>query len=151
MASKKKQPPKKAFNRKWLWVLIPVLVIALAAGGFGIYRLATYNTVNHTGWITGSERAEYNSALTQQARATGRIAKNEILIMDNLHRTLGADAEVEFTVYRLPDGANEADYLHLDGARLPDDFPLEALGNGTCKLLGDRLNAIYNMTINYLR
>ncbi len=151
MSKKKKTEQKPCKCTRKRCILIAVLVIVVLAIGFGVYRLATYNSTNQSGWMNKDEKTEYNSAITQQAWLTSRIARDEILIINTVNKTLGGDTEVELYVYKLPQGAKATDYYHLSVRQIPADSGLEHVGTATCKLAGGKLESVYNLLVTYMR
>lgn len=149
--SKKKQPAKAPCKCRKKKILIPLLVILLIGVGFGIYRLATYNSTNQAGWMSKDEKNEYNSTITQRAWKTGRISQDEILILKTVNKNLGGDTQIDFYVYKLPQGAKATDYFSLEVSQISEDMGLTHVGLASCRLAGGNLKSITNLEIKYIR
>lgn len=148
--AKKKEAVKKPCKCKKK-VLITLAVVLALVLGFGVYRLVTYNSSEHSNWMDKDEKTEYNTALTQHAWRTAKISRNEILLLKSVNKNLGGDSQLEFYVYQLPDGAKSTDYLHLDANQVSSDSGLIHIGTATCRLAGGKISSIYSLEVKYIR
>jgi hypothetical protein len=150
MSKKNITKSKPAKNSKKRWILIAVLTVVVLAVGLGIYQLVTYGDTDQSGWMSEEEKTQYNTALTRQAWLTGRISKNEILLIKTVNKNLGGDTHVELYVYQLPEGGVAKDYLHMDVSQVGADSGLKHVGTASCKLAGDKLESVYSLQVTYM-
>ena len=101
--------------------------------------------------FTGNSAADYNTAATNRAQASGVISKNDILILKSITKDPGGDSQAEFYIYRLPEGTKAEDYLHLQVSKISADSPLEHMGSASCTFIGDDPTAIRNLNAVFLR
>lgn len=101
--------------------------------------------------FSGSSATDYNTSATNRAQASGMVSTNDILILKSITKDPGGDSKAEFYIYRLPEGANAEDYLHLQVSKIGADFPLEHMGSASCTFIGDDPSAIYNLTTVFLK
>ena len=101
--------------------------------------------------FTGNSAADYNTAATNRAQAGQMISKQDVLILKSIEKNPGGDSKAEFYIYRLPDGADAEDYLHLQVSKIGADSPLEHVGSASCTFIGDDPTAVYNLNAVYLR
>ncbi len=147
----KKMMSSSPCRRKLLPVLIPVLLLALVAGAFGIYRLATYESANHAQRWSQQELLECNSAVTTKAQTSGRIAQQEVLVLHSLQKSLEKDSTAVFYIYRLPQGADAGNYLGLTTDEIDALGTLTLMGTLSCRMLGEDIDSIYGIKVTYQR
>ena len=134
-------------GQKWLvtaLVLVGVLLVGALIG------LAIYNHANHAIFMKEAQVKAYNQAITNQARANGTIAKDEFVLIEDVSKDAGGHTNVTVRVYKVQEGAQESDFLHLRYSQLPDHAPLLYMANGTARLLNDSLDQIV-ITVKYVR
>ena len=101
--------------------------------------------------FTGNSATDYNTAATERAQAGQMVSKQDILILRSIEKNPGGDSKAEFYIYRLPDGAEAEDYLHLQVSKIGADSPLEHVGSASCTFIGDDPSAIRNLSTVFLK
>lgn len=100
--------------------------------------------------LEGAQIAEYNAAITAVARKGNKIGSNDFILIDQLSKGKDGHTDVTIRVYRLPEGADQADYMHLQVGDLPESFGPEYMGHGTARLLNGSLSSIV-LNVTYIR
>ncbi len=100
---------------------------------------------------SGNGATDYNTAATNRAQAGGMVSKQDILILKSISKNPGGDATAEFYIYRLPDGAKAADFMHLQVSKVTSDSGLEHMGSASCTFIGNDPTAIYNLKAQFHR
>ena len=132
-------------------LLIILAVVVLAAAGFGIYRLATFETANHADRMSDSKVMEYNTIITGKAQIAGRIGAREILILHSLQKDMQTDSQLVFYIYQLPEGAKIADYIGLRTSQITEEHGLIHMGSFSCRMVGEDLSSAYSVQVSYIR
>ena len=132
-------------------ILIILIAILILAAGFGIYRLATYNTANHADWMSGSTLTEINRAASGKAITSSVIGTDEILLLHTLTKTSGQDSVAVFYIYQLPEGADGESYMALRADEAKQDENLLYMGSLTCRLVENDQTSVYDMKATYVR
>lgn len=99
--------------------------------------------------VTKDDVIAYNTKATTRAYAGGWIGKQDVLILESIDRDLGGDSKAKFQIYRLPDGANAADYLDKKASQIGNK--LELVGTASCTFIGDDPSAIDDLYVIFLK
>ncbi len=85
-------------------MVVLTIVAAMATGGYLVYN---YNTENQASWLDTDEKVALNTALTQQALQDGLIDENQVIVIRQVHKTLGQEVvDVVFDVYDVGEGGD---------------------------------------------
>lgn len=137
--------------KKKTHILILLAVILAAAIIWGILLYASYDFVNHADRLSSTKVAEINTLTTFKAQTNSAISTQDVLLLHTLHKDRQEDSEAVFHIYRLPEGANFADYIDLRAEDLDKTAGLEYMGTLTCRLQGEDASTVYNLTVAYIK
>ena len=139
---------KKATSLRTRWLILLAAAIVLAAAVFGAYRLATYTSANHADRLSAAALENYNRTVSTKAITSGSIQSREIVLLESITKTHGQDAVLVFRIYRLPEGADGADYMRL---RAGQPQELTEMGLLTCRIVGSDPATVYDVRASYSR
>lgn len=93
---------------------------------------------------------EYNTSITQAARKAGKITQQDFVLVDTITEGKDGHEDVTLRVYRVAEGEDADDYMHLQVSDLPADFAPEYMGSGTARLLNGSLESVV-LDLNFIR
>lgn len=137
-------------SKKLKKCILILLAVALLAVGVVLIGFYAYNHADHAKNLEETEIAAYNTAITAAARKAGSIRDDEFILIDTISKEVGGNTNISIRVYKLPDGAKQADYMGLRVSDLPEDFGPEFMARGTARLIDDSMDRIV-VTVNYVR
>ena len=132
-------------------ILVLLIAVTVLAVGLGVFFYARYETVNHARHMSKSELMSYNSTMTARGHTTGWITQDMVLVLNDLHKDRQTDAEAEFYIYQLPQGANPDDFLRLYAGKIQEGDGVVLMGMVTCRVPGDQLLSAYDCQVNFIR
>ena len=132
-------------------ILVFLIAVTVLAVGLGVFFYARYETVNHARHMSKSELMSYNSTMTARGYTGGWITQDMVLVLHDLHKDRQDDAEAEFYIYQLPQGADPDDFLSLHAGQIQEDDGLVLMGTVSCRIPGDNLLSAYECQVHFIR
>ena len=132
-------------------ILILIIAAAVLAVALGVAHFAISKTANRAPRMDESDLLAYNSALTARAYTSGWISQDMVLILHSLQIDGDNDAQAEFYLYQLPEGADADDFLSLHAGQLQPEDGLVHMGILSCLIpTGEPLSA-YDFDLSFIR
>lgn len=117
----------------------------VATGGYLIYN---YNTENQASWLEAGEKAELNTALTQEAREQDLISDDQVIIIRRVFKTLGQEeVSLVFDVYDVTAGADQSAMMTYRSTDAKKDENLTSLVEGYATTSNDDLSAVSGLKL----
>ena len=132
-------------------LLILFVAVAVLAVGLGVFFYGRYEVINHAKHMSKSELLAYNSAMTARGHTAGWITQDMVLVLNDLHKDRQTDAEAEFYIYQLSQGADPDDFLRLYAGKIQEGDGVVLMGMVTCRIPGDQLLSAYDCQVNFIR
>lgn len=133
-------------TKKVVAVLVALFILAVAAtGGYLVYN---YNTENQASWLDADEKAELNTALTEEAREAGLITEDQVIIIRRVFKTLGEDqVDLVFDVYDVAEGADQSSMMTYRSTDAKADKNLTSVVEGYAVTSNDDLGAVSDLEL----
>lgn len=136
------------FGKKQIVLLVVLFVVGVGCvGGYLVYN---YNTENQASWLSADEKTELNTALTEQARASGDITDDQVIIIRRVFKNLGKDeAELVYDVYDVAEGADQSAMMRYRSTDAKKDKSLTVVCEGTAVTMKDDLSQVSDLQISF--
>lgn len=133
-------------TKKVVATLAALFVLAVTAtGGYLVYN---YNTENQASWLSAEEKAQLNTALTEEARETGLITEDQVIIIRRVFKTLGEeDVEIVYDVYDVAEGADQSEMMTYRSTDAKKDGNLTSVCEGYAMTRNDDLGAVSGLEL----
>lgn len=127
--------------------LAALFVLAVAATGS--YLVYNYNSENQASWLDAEEKAELNTALTQQARELELIGDDQIVVIRRVFKSLGKDeVELVFDVWTTSDNTDVDAAMTYRSTDAKADDSLTSVCEGTAVTSNQDLSAVAELTLS---
>ena len=125
------------------------VLFLLSVTATGSYLVYNYNNENQASWLEAEEKAELNTALTEEARAQELISEDQVIIIRRVFKTLGQEeVSLVFDVYDVAEGADQSEMMTYRSTDAKKDENLTSVVEGYAMTLNDDLSAVYDLTLS---
>lgn len=140
-------------QKKQKIIRIVAIVLALAViAGIGLWIYADqYSKRDFVSSMNEQERYQYNYTLTLYGRNYQHTGKSDVLIVENIQKTLGGNTQVSFRIYSYSNATQLSEALKMTCSDMDKDQRFTFVGTGTVTLLDDQLAKLSDMKTLYYR